>query len=435
VAAEFSAFEERNIILLALDSPDFFYRIATFIDPGHFEDDLYKYIISIYKDYFDKYDVIPSREALKDIAYRDLKGDDDLAEPVIKILNEEIDPRNYPYIKDNIIAWAKKRQYSLLYDEKTMDAIKNGDTEIVEKIVSDAAKISDVIIKPFRFFDDIDNLFIKNVNDYFTTGFSRLDSHIHDGGLHRREVFVWVAPTGVGKSLMLVNTALSNVNRGRKVLHISLENSEEVTGCRYLGAFTNSIIANRFNNKDVIKSDIRKLRTSSNGELFIIYFPTDTVSVNEVELSLRELSNKYGFVPDVIILDYLECLLSKNPYKNREDYSRQKSVACEIRALASTTNTVIFTASQTNRSGVSGSEGDKNISLDKIAESFGKAMPLDVCVSINQSQKEYDGDSTDESHIGYVRLFIAKNRNGPRHKVINASIDYYSMKATQEEVQ
>jgi len=436
MAEEFTEFEEEQIVLLALDSPDFFYRIARFMQPGYFESDIHQYIMTSYLEYYEKFDDVPTKEVLKNLIYRELKSDDELAEPVIDVLNKEIDPRNSKYIRDTVVKWARIKQLAELYDEEVMEAVNDGQIESVEEIFEKAMAISDVVIKPFRFFEDVDELFIEDEREYYTSGFTRLDGFIHDNrGPARREVFIWVAPTGVGKSIMLVNTAVANILDGKNVLHVSLENSEKVTGHRYLGAFTDMAIANRKVKEEQMKDKLRKISLSDgSGDLFITYFPTDTISVREIELTITELKRHHGFVPDVIVVDYLECLISKNPYKNREEYSRQKAVSAELRQLAAVTNTMLYSASQTNRSGSTSADNNENINLDKLAESFGKAMPLDYVVSINQSQRQYQSDSdSSNSHIGHVRFFFAKNRNGPKFKVVNARINYATMKALQEQ--
>lgn len=433
---EFTLFEEHQIILLALDNPDFFHRIIRFMKPEYFDDDVNQYLMTILIDYYEKYELTPPKDVVKNIVYDDLKTDDELSEPVISLLDEEIDIRGVPYIKDKILNWAKHKQLSMLYNDDIIDAARNGDLETVEQVINDAHSISDVIIKPLVFFDDVSELFHESEYEHYTTGFTALDDKIHDGrGPARKEVFLWIAPTGVGKSIMLVNTSIANTMNGKNVLHITLENSEKVTGHRYLGAFTDIPIAYRKQDthKSRMEDKIRKIKSSGNsGELYILYFPTDSVSTREIELSVKELDKIYSFKPDMIVIDYLECLLSKNSYKNKEDYTRQKSVANEIRSLAAVTNTFVASASQTNRSGSSSADEDKNINLDKIAESYGKAMPTDYIVSINQSSKDY-GASNGDSHIGHVRFYTAKNRNGPKNDVIQATINYLTMKAEQEE--
>lgn len=430
---EFSKFEEENIILLALESPEFFHRIASFMKAEYFVSDEAQYLMKVYCEFYEKYDEVPTREMVKNMVYKDLSVDDPISKPIIEIIDRELDPRNAPFIKEHIIKWAKQKQISMLYDDSTMEKIKNGDFESVEKIFDDAVKISDVIIKPFNFFKDVDQLFEVQERDYFTTGFPRIDKEIHDRGPSRREVLSWVAPTGVGKSIVLVNTSIANLMMGRNVLHVSLENDERVTGNRYLGAFTNSPIRTRIEKQDVLKEQVRKIRSSTTSDLYILFFPTDSISVDAIELAIKDLHRQYNFVPDVLCVDYLECLLSRVSAKNKDDYGRQKAVASEFRALVAKTNTFGATASQSNRSSVGGEGGPINV--DKLAESYGKAMPLDYILSINQNNEEYTGNNQDgqaQSHIGRFRLFMAKNRNGRKGFVVNSSVNYATMKVMED---
>ena len=84
---------------------------------------------------------------------------------------------------------------------------------------------------------------------------------------------------------------------------------------------------------------------------------------------------------------------------------------------------LIFTATQTNRSG---SGTDQLIDLNKTAESFGKNMPLDYVISLNQTDQER------QAELPRLRFFIAKNRNGPKHETVTCTIDYSKMQVREQ---
>jgi hypothetical protein len=197
--SDFTKFEEENIILLMLESQDFFHRIMPFMKTDYFSSPELQYLMALGIDYYSKYSEVPTKEVIVNLVHKDLSTDDELTRPILSILNKELDIRNTPYIKELIISWAKKQQVSMLYNEEVMEDAKKGDLEKVMNIVDDVKKISDVIIKPYKFFDDTDSLFVTEERDYFTTGFPRLDREIHDKGPARRETLAWVGPTGVGK--------------------------------------------------------------------------------------------------------------------------------------------------------------------------------------------------------------------------------------------
>ena len=68
--------------------------------------------------------------------------------------------------------------------------------------------------------------------DYFPTGIDELDElNVRPA---RGTMMVFVAPAKAGKSWFLINAAKNAMIAGRQVLHVSLENSEAVTGKRYI---------------------------------------------------------------------------------------------------------------------------------------------------------------------------------------------------------
>jgi replicative DNA helicase len=154
---------------------------------------------------------------------------------------------------------------------------------------------------------------------------------------------------------------------------------------------------------------------------FAIYeWAPDECSVTHVYALLDNLRRTESFQPDVIILDYMDLMVSRNAGYNKDDYTRQKHVANEIRGLAKNENVLVFTATQTNRSGSGG--GEELADLNKAAESFGKQFALDYVISLNQSRAQRRAEPFPQ-----ITMYIAKNRNGPRSEQINCTIDYNTM--------
>ena len=117
-------------------------------------------------------------------------------------------------------------------------------------------------------------------------------------------------------------------------------------------------------------------------------------------------------------------MMSRRSYYNKDDYIRQKRVSTELRGLASNEDVLLFTATQTNRELGKKGKGDTDggggvIDVNRVAESYGKMMPSDYVVSLNQSPDEYKE--------GRLRFYIAKNRNGPKFKTISAKVNYETM--------
>lgn len=260
----------------------------------------------------------------------------------------------------------------------------------------------------------------------------------------------WYYTAGVvsHNTLTLVNSAFAGMRDGHNVLLVTFELSAYKTALRMASLMANS------RTKDFVCSDIngldqeqmRKLRAKQTtvrnsikmrkgkcGDLAIYELPPDECSVDEIYGIIETNRKARGWVPKIVILDYLELMQSRRSYNNSAgDYTRQKSVATEMRGLAKNENVFVYSATQTNRSGVKSGPNDApvHIDLDKAAESFGKAMPVDYVVSLNQTEEEYNHEPDEDGNQrpATIRLWIAKNRNGPKFVSITTNVFYERMR-------
>ena len=103
--------------------------------------------------------------------------------------------------------------------------------------------------------------------------------------------------------------------------------------------------------------------------------------------------------PDMVIVDYGD-LLRPISSKNEKRHELE-SIYEEMRGLAREFNCCLWTASQTNRSGLNA----EVITMESISEAFNKCFVADFIFSLSRTVEDK------QSNTG--RIFIAKNRNGP----------------------
>lgn len=226
-------------------------------------------------------------------------------------------------------------------------------------------------------------------------------------------------------SILLCNCAISSLKcanddgtYGQDVLLITFELDSVKTALRCL-ATTCGVPINQINEKqDYIRRVVEQMKKTYKKKLLIHDMPPDECSVNHIYALLDNLRRTEGWKPSVIILDYMDLMVSRNPAYNKDDYTRQKHVSNEIRGLAKNEDVLIFTATQTNRSGA---DGEEVVDLTKASESFGKLFAMDYVISLNQSKS--DRAQTPPR----INFYIAKNRNGPKHESINCEINYDTM--------
>lgn len=420
----FGPYQEESIIALALDHPEFITGVIRFLKPEMFNRIECRYVIAQILNMYEQFGIVPTRAMLKDTIESSLTSSDPF-EIILQVVDKKSSPRDIPVIKDTLLKWARVRAYGLIYSEEAISAYNNGDFEEIEKIVNEANRIADVGDKGFWFLENFELLFLPDAIEHRTTGFPKLDRILNNGGPSPKEVVCWLAPTNVGKSIMLVNNAISSLRghtgdgqTGQDVLFITFEMDVLKTALRAVGAATGVPMDQINEHQEMVRRIINGMKTTYNKKLLIYEMAPDECSVAHIYALLDSLKRREGWKPDVVVLDYMDLMVSRNQAYNKDDYTRQKHIANEIRGLAKNENALVFTATQTNRSGSSG-EGEAD--LNQASESFAKQFALDYVVSLNQTQNERMATPP------RLRMFVAKNRNGPKHRVIECEINYNTM--------
>ena len=429
VEKPFGPNEEKAIISLAFDMPEFFSQVGRHMSHKFFKKLENSAAYAIIEDCFTKDGAIPTREMALDIAAKQLDTASDDYEAVLETIQRKSNYREVPTIKRILMEWTRKQAYGLMYSDEAYQAWERKDYQVLDTYYEQARRITDVSKSAVSFFDHIPALFEDETGEHMTCGFPLLDAYINEGGPFRGETFFWMGPVNRGKSIFLVHNGVTSVMANRNVLHISLEMSDKQTAKRYMGAFTNEPMKGHIDNREKIEQKLFKMRDSTKGSLRYIQFPPETISVDTIYQLIATLRRMHNWSPDVVIIDYLELMISRSSYDNREDYDRQKKIAVQLRELAVNEKVVVFTATQTNRDGLN-PEGDELIGMNKTAESYGKMMSADYVVTLNQNED-------DEKPQGQFRLYIAKNRNGPAQSAastVRVKVNYNTMAAKQDDI-
>lgn len=448
--AAFGPEEERGIVSLLIDFPELYAPASNFLTPDIFSSLEAKFVIAQLHTDFEKHGVVPSRKLLKDRLAKQLNVDDPW-ESILELVDRPTNVREAPFLRDILFKWAEHQTLALLYQEEAIEAYHTGNYDYLKSIVDKAERLKHVGVAGFWLYDQVDELFVDNAIEHISTGFTTLDKHLNSGGPSKQEVLMWLAPTGVGKSLLLCNNAFTCSRNGLNVLFVTFELSKEKTGMRMLGAMS-GIPLDQFIVHDLATTPADELvkiretqgrlrqqaqRYKKRGDIVIYQLPPDECSVEHIYSIIDTNEKMNGWKPDVVVLDYLDLMMSRNSSMNDSSYDRQKSVSTEVRGLARNADVLVYTATQTNRSGAKDDNrgggpnqeaaGPGQIGLDKMAESFGKSMPVDYVISLNQTEAEYNAARLNPGHPATIRFWIAKNRNGAKAQSITTNVWYDRM--------
>jgi len=227
-----------------------------------------------------------------------------------------------------------------------------------------------------------------------------LDEKLKHKGLPPKSLITVVAPSGVGKSGVLMFMARSAVMIGeKKVLYITTELSEEVVCDRLDASFTGVSINMLEKERRDVSLKVRALGKKYGEFLVVKEFPPATLSPNGLRAYIRQLES-VGFYPDEVLVDSGDDMIPDNPGRERDSYEDYGQVWRGLRKMSYDVNAPVGTASQTQR----GALNKEHVDWDSIADSAKKVMISDVVLILQQTREEH------KQKVG--RFYIAKNRFG-----------------------
>ena len=298
------------------------------------------------------------------------------------------------YVKEKSLDFCKKQKLkeAIL---KSVDLLQSQSFDQIQKVINEAMNLGADNDHGHDYHEDILDRFEMKMRNPVSTHWDEIDD-ITKGGLGKRELGVVVAPTGAGKSMALAHLGAMAVVKGKTVVHYTLELADTVVGQRYDSCITGIELKNLMSMKESIIGIIDHIP----GQLVIKEYPTKSASTRTISTHLEKLKQK-GVNPDMIIVDYADLLKpTASGFKTQELRHSLGNIYEELRAIGQVWDIPVWTASQTNRSGLNADV----ITMESISEAFSKCFVADFICSISRTVE----DKTENKG----RMFVAKNRNG-----------------------
>ena len=373
-------------------------------------------------NYREKYNMHPSYDITATMLKSDLQHETEAVRKQVRNYFARImsgDVHGSEFIKDRALDFCKKQKIkeAMLL---SITKLKTSSFDEIQRIIDDALKLGSDTNFGHDWFKDFEKRFEVRSRNPVSSGWKRIDD-ITAGGLGRRELGVVIAPTGAGKSMVLVHLGSNALEEGKTVVHYTLELADTVVGMRYDCCITGVALQDHKANKENIYNMVSEL----DGHLIIKEYPTKSASTSTIRKHIEKLK-KRGIEPDMIIVDYADLLRPiKNTNEKRHDL---ENIYEELRAIAQIYDCPVWTASQTNRSGLNA----EVITMEAISEAFNKCFVADFIFSLSRTIQDRNANTG--------RIFIAKNRNGPDGFVYPAFVDWSNVKikvlerASQEEL-
>ncbi len=388
------SFQEK-LCMVILDDRPFADQIEEVLDVGFLETNYLKLFLNKIFDYRKKYGVHPSRDIMKTILRSELDNENELTAKQVRefYVRSQVAPlSDVEYIKDTSLDFCKKQNLKSAM-VKSIGLLQSSSFDEISQVINDSLKLGMDNEEGYDWKKDFEERFKPRFRNPVSTGWDLIDE-VCKGGLGQKELGVVVAPTGAGKSMALVHLGTQAIREGKTVVHYTLELQDTVVASRYDSCLTKIPLKSLTAFKEKIYEEVQGIQ----GKLIVKEYPTKTASTQTIRNHLEKLRMRDINV-DMIIIDYGDLLRPVRYLKEKR--TELESIYEELRGMAAEYEAPVWTASQTNRSGLNA----EVITMESISEAFNKCFVADFIFTISRTIE----DKTTNSG----RLFIAKNRNGP----------------------
>jgi len=391
---KFGKLFQNKVIQASILDFDFFQKNNLICKPDYFTTDAHTCLWKLITDYYNQYNLTPTYESLK-IEIKKI-DDADLTGSCLKIVNEiekNINRVELDHVKDTTHEFcADKEMANAIYD--SVDLIKKGKRDAIKGRIEKALRHYHIDSIGHEYFDSLEQRTILDTRKTIPTGWPILDGlDFLDGGLAGGEMGVFMAPTGGGKSFLLTQVGYAALMNKKNVIHYTFELSEVNIGKRYDSRITGLETKVLRDNYNIVQKELEEF---DGGKLVIKEFPTKTCNINKIKFHIDRLRAS-NFDVDLVIIDYADLMRSTKNYDQK--VWELEAIYEELRGYSMESGIPIWTASQTNRSGL-----DSNVvTIDTIADGYVKAQIADFIGGFSRN-----------------KFYVAKNRIGLDHVVLDA---------------
>lgn len=257
-----------------------------------------------------------------------------------------------------------------------------------------------------------------------TTGFIELDKKTT--GFNEGDLVIIAARPAMGKTSLVLNTALSNIINGSGVIFFSLEMPAEQLMMRLISAKMNIPLQNirKGDLNDKQWSDVIKAFEELNKKKLFVD-DSGSVNINQLRARVRKIAGNPENNIKMVIIDYLQLMSGTSTKARHEEVSE---ISRGLKLLAREMNIPILALSQLNR-GLE-SRPDKRPMLSDIRESGSIEQDADIIMFVyrddvykqrDEQRKEKESKDKGEHYkstfidkpIEEAEIIIGKQRNGP----------------------
>jgi replicative DNA helicase len=341
---------------------DFTRKVLPYLKPEYFRNNE-KIIFKHSEKYISEYNALPNISAIAVSVNGDKKVSEDDYKEILKVLetletNEVVDDtwllnKTEEFCKEKALANAAFKAVGIL--EGTDKKLDKG---AIPHIFEEALAISFDPSVGHDYLEDAEARYDEiHSNEYKIPFDIDICNKVTKGGVAAKTLNVVAGGVYVGKTLALCHIAKSYMCGGKNALYITLEIAEKAGVGMRIDCNLLNLSVDEVDNipKDVFMKRAEKARNEIRGKLIIKEYPAHSVHVDHFRALLHELKLKKKFIPDVILVDYLNLMESSRIKTTDQTHITILAIAEELRALAQEFGIPIWSATQLNAEGMESS--------------------------------------------------------------------------------
>lgn len=395
-----------------IEDHNFFEEISDIVDQNAFTDSLLRIFVGTIKDLHKKENLVPSYSTLE-IALRS-KANDEYEIKEYEELIEKLKKTSYEgssLVKENALKFFKQQEL-IKAANKILEKAGKGDIDHYEeclKIMEDALAVGNGEDYGSSIFDLEEKALSEDYTVSVPTGIEGLDKAL-GGGLDKGKFGLIIGPLGFGKTTLSTAIASAAAAKGWKTVQIYFEDDDvditrkhfsrlvdrEAREFKRLPSEDREQILKALENhpdREIIKENLR-----------LKSFRTGEKSATDIKNWLLRLTNK-GFKPDLVIIDYFECLAPERDDRSKDKWESEGITARKLEGMAKELDIAIWVPTQGSRESIE----SELVTVDKGGGSIKKAQVAQVIISIART--------LDDRENNKATLALLKNRSGLGTKI------------------
>ena len=418
----FDEYFEKIIIRSILSANDKFLHWIPHLKAEHFNSAHSSYFYGWIGEIKKKHSIIPTYKVLREQIKKDNLTEEE-RKSHLKALRElrllKYKDSEATYILDKLGTFLRRQSY-LIAMEKGIDLLQESKLDDLDKMFIEISRLGreNGFGKGLHYFPDLKLRLFRSRDHEKRYRFliPELDKHLRHGGMKLGETVMWLAPTGVGKTMSLVHCAKAWLIQKLPGIYYTFQLPEDDIAERFDSSFSGIPINSLLENNSKVVQTVEKIGKRYGNALVIKYFPRYKHSIASVRTHLHQLREQ-GFNPRFIVLDFLNYIQPEGSSSSRTDsvgsrYYAGGDVAGEFVSFCQGEKILGAAGIQANRS----ASNQDLCSIEHVAESFASVMEATLVISVNRKGEERDQEK--------ARLFLAKYSFGEDHIVIPINTNY-----------